>query len=71
MTKDEASEIMYNALGAEFGVLLFADDPKRTVQELQQLRRVIGDPELNCLVFREVTVLEDGNVIASKKGPAR
>ena len=70
MTKDEAAEWMYQALGSPIGVLLQAENPEQARAKLQAFRRMIGDPELAQLVFRVVTVLDDGNLIIVKKGKA-
>lgn len=45
------TNILYEALGSQFGVVLQCDNAEKVRQKLYALRREADDPDLECLSF--------------------
>ena len=41
--------VLYEALSSEFGVIIQTDNPELTRQRLYAMRKLLKDPDLDCL----------------------
>lgn len=79
LSSPRAGELLYQALGEPFGLVLRTNDPNRLRQRLYQARVKLGDPKLDVLQFSLVELGEgrgQGNFLIlkaqlSKKHPSQ